>query len=191
MTVDPSMRADPTQGSPASPQQETSTAAAMASAVAPLFRFLTSPESSQSFHGGQLLRATEHHVHTRMTGSHGALVRSPQTVVAYGADHFVFGRVRSGVLLVTGDGDPSPARSGDVVVLDLAQPSRLDFAGDDVPTEWTALWLPRQRLRAVVASEFALHGLAIGADTPGGNVMGAALAALGEVAAAADAELFD
>ena len=105
--------------------------------------------------------------------------RTRPVIAAGGLDALAVRLVQRGFLQGDAAGAPFLVQPSDILVLDLAQPSNFASA-PSTETQEVTLWLPRDSMSVHGTDEDTLHGVVLHGSSPGGAVVGAALAALAQ-----------
>jgi AraC-like DNA-binding protein len=128
--------------------------------------------------GAQTIWASQKFVLSRLICKRASLLGRPFIAGGRLLDHLGFCLVLDGALELETGGASLLAETGDIILLDLREPMRLDFGAEDGVTSVLTLWVPRARLPARLGAWPALHGLLADAIAPGTVVVAAAFRAL-------------
>jgi AraC-like DNA-binding protein len=152
-----------------------------AAALAGVFEIAATPAEAAAFRGEARVFAARGFALSAIEASDARLVRDSR-IGAGGTDRAAVGWLRGGAAELHDGAALCRLRAGDLFFLDLAEPFTLRLNGD---AALVLMWIPRDRWAERLIADSAWRGLALGAASASGAVLGAALGSFMERARAA------
>ena len=156
--------------------------AAWSDMVAGIFDLAADETEAAQFSGEFLLRATGSFLLSEASSSRLRLIRTLETVHRGGADGFAVRFQQSGGLEGRMGDSAVQCGGGGIVFIDLLQTLDLRVLADEGPARDITLWIPREKLLAVIGDESPWHGCALAGGTPAAAVIGGNLKLFAEQA---------
>jgi AraC-like DNA-binding protein len=132
-------------------------------------------DSSLGAEGDFVARATENFILSETASPRLRLVRSSETIRRGGVEGFAIHAQISRTAAGTIGDKTIECRAGDVFFVDLLQTLDLQISPGEETAAAVALWIQRQRMRASIDDENALHGFIVSHGSPAAALIGGSL----------------